>query len=381
MPFAYPVLLELSGRRCVVIGAMRVRERKVEGLLAGGADDVGGRRGPSVSDSRRSRLDGVTVRTRAWRPDDLDGAFLVRRARPRIRRSATRSRAKRAPRAPRQRRGRHPELRLGDAGDRPPRRAVVAIGTGGASPALAKKVRERLEAGTARSGPRCSPSLARCGARPCRSLPDFANARRRWREALDLDEAAALVRAGRSDELRDRLLDRLLGRGRRVSGLVYLVGAGPGDPELITVRGAEVLGPPTSSCTTGSRRPRCSTWRRPAPSASTSARSPAARRCHRRRSTHCWWSAARGRDGRAAERRRPVRVRPRRRRGARVRRGRRRRARCPGRDERDRGAGRRGDPRHAPRRGTASPWSRHRPPTATTVDLASVARRPTRWSC
>ena len=32
MPFGYPVLLELAGRRCVVIGELPIREGKVEGL-------------------------------------------------------------------------------------------------------------------------------------------------------------------------------------------------------------------------------------------------------------------------------------------------------------------------------------------------------------
>ena len=40
MPFGYPVMLELGGRRVVVIGDDAVREGKVDGLLAAGADDV-----------------------------------------------------------------------------------------------------------------------------------------------------------------------------------------------------------------------------------------------------------------------------------------------------------------------------------------------------
>jgi hypothetical protein len=42
------------------------------------------------------------------------------------------------------------------------------------------------------------------------ALPDLGVRARRWGRALDLDEAAALVRGGRSDELRRRLLERLL---------------------------------------------------------------------------------------------------------------------------------------------------------------------------
>ena len=54
MPFGYPVMLELSGRRCVVVGAGAVREGKVEGLLAAGADDVA-----VVATAPAERLDGL----------------------------------------------------------------------------------------------------------------------------------------------------------------------------------------------------------------------------------------------------------------------------------------------------------------------------------
>ena len=79
MPFGYPVILELAGRRCVVIGALAVREGKVEGLLAAGAD-----RRPSWSlrrpTARLSDLEALArascVERRTWRADDLDGAFV-----------------------------------------------------------------------------------------------------------------------------------------------------------------------------------------------------------------------------------------------------------------------------------------------------------------
>ena len=40
MPGYYPLLVDLSGRRCVIIGGGNVAERKVRGLLDSGADDV-----------------------------------------------------------------------------------------------------------------------------------------------------------------------------------------------------------------------------------------------------------------------------------------------------------------------------------------------------
>jgi precorrin-2 dehydrogenase / sirohydrochlorin ferrochelatase len=74
MPFGYPIMLQLDGRRAVVIGEGAVREGKPEGLLAGGADEV-----LVVSTTPASRLaeletmDRIRVERRAWRPDDLDG--------------------------------------------------------------------------------------------------------------------------------------------------------------------------------------------------------------------------------------------------------------------------------------------------------------------
>jgi len=71
---AYPVNLVLSGRRCVVVGGGSVAARKVDGLLAAGAEVVVV--APEVQTAVRD-LAGVTVAEREYRPGDLEGAWLV----------------------------------------------------------------------------------------------------------------------------------------------------------------------------------------------------------------------------------------------------------------------------------------------------------------
>ena len=74
MSFGYPVMLELAGRRCVVIGAQAIREGKVEALLPAARTTSWSSIRTSGTASRRSRR--CRVERRAWRPADLDGAFL-----------------------------------------------------------------------------------------------------------------------------------------------------------------------------------------------------------------------------------------------------------------------------------------------------------------
>lgn len=69
----YPMLLDLTGRRVVVVGAGRVAARRVHGLAAAGADVVVV--APDVDDA--VRIAGVTVHRRAFAPADLDGAWLA----------------------------------------------------------------------------------------------------------------------------------------------------------------------------------------------------------------------------------------------------------------------------------------------------------------
>lgn len=70
----YPVNLVLDGRRCLVVGGGKVALRKVEGLLAcGGRVTVVA---PRITPELRV-LGEVMIEERPWRPDDLDGMWLV----------------------------------------------------------------------------------------------------------------------------------------------------------------------------------------------------------------------------------------------------------------------------------------------------------------
>ena len=210
-PFGYPVNLELADRRCVVIGDLPVREGKVEGLIAGGATDVMVlATSPSERLDELELLDGVDVRRRAWNTADLEGAFVVvahdpePRARDSIARAARKAGAL---------------VNLVDdipncdwAAPSLVRRGelLIAIGTGGGSPALAKKLRERLADEFGAEWAEVIRVVREVREQTTPLLPDVRVRAERWRRALDPDEAAALVREGRAEELRSRLHARLL---------------------------------------------------------------------------------------------------------------------------------------------------------------------------
>ncbi len=125
---------------------------------------------------------------------------------------------------------------------------TVAVGTGGASPALSKAIREDLEGYITED----YTLLTRITGEVRRELKENSQAPSAdaWRKAID-EDFRQLVRKGREHDARDYLRDRLYpsssngsnGKARTEvqSGKVYLVGAGPGDPKLLTVRALELL--------------------------------------------------------------------------------------------------------------------------------------------
>ncbi|MES2860764.1 MAG: siroheme synthase CysG [Pseudomonadota bacterium] len=116
---------------------------------------------------------------------------------------------------------------------------VVAIATGGTAPILARDLRSKIEAVLpAALGP-----LAKLAGElrdtVKATVPDFLARRRFWERAFR-GSAADLVGAGKPAEARREML-RLLNVAAPDQGVVHIVGAGPGDPELLTLKALRVL--------------------------------------------------------------------------------------------------------------------------------------------
>ena len=120
---------------------------------------------------------------------------------------------------------------------------VVAIATGGGAPVLARRLREQIDRLLpARLG--ALVSLAR-DFRPLVAERLPAAARRGFWERFFKSAAAAQCLAGDDDAARREIL-RTINHGNATgpglaTGVVHIVGAGPGDPELLTIRAQRLL--------------------------------------------------------------------------------------------------------------------------------------------
>jgi uroporphyrin-III C-methyltransferase / precorrin-2 dehydrogenase / sirohydrochlorin ferrochelatase len=123
---------------------------------------------------------------------------------------------------------------------------VVAVGTGGASPVVARRVRERIEAILpARIGDLAT-FIGRWRKQIHHRIPEMPLRRRFWERLID-GPIGALVLAGRSHEAETaltKIADVSAFAGAQAGlpeGSVTLVGAGPGDPDLLTVKALRAL--------------------------------------------------------------------------------------------------------------------------------------------
>ena len=215
----FPVFLDLRGRRALVVGQGEAASRKAEALRQAGAL-VHDTPGFDPAD-----LDGAAIAIGADAADEvLQALFAAAKARgipvnivdrPALCTYITPSIIDRAP-------------------------LQIAVSSGGAAPVLARLVRARIEA-------LIPPAFGRLAALAERwkeviraRLPDVVLRRRVLERALG-GRVADLVLAGQ-DDAAEQELRREIEAGPDAAGIVYLVGAGPGAADLLTLRAQRLLG-------------------------------------------------------------------------------------------------------------------------------------------
>jgi len=117
---------------------------------------------------------------------------------------------------------------------------LIAVTTGGNSPVLATRIRQELEALYPPAIARLAAFTGEWRAAVQEKIEGTAERRRFWQSTLD-GHIADLVIAGRHADA-CAAMESAIDSHAPVHGEAWIVGAGPGDPELLTLKAARLLG-------------------------------------------------------------------------------------------------------------------------------------------
>ncbi len=117
---------------------------------------------------------------------------------------------------------------------------MVAVSSGGDAPVLARLIRARIETWIPAAYGQLAGLAKKFRSRVKAALPDVQQRRVFWEEAFQGQIAESLF-AGKPAEAERLLEEKLAGSSARSLGEVYLVGAGPGDPDLLTFRALRLM--------------------------------------------------------------------------------------------------------------------------------------------
>lgn len=236
-PLYFPVSLRLDGARVVMVGGGEIAARKLRLLLRAGPDLA------VVAQALNAEVDALRVAgrirhlARQFEPAQLDGARLVIAA-------TDDAQLNRAVAAAANARNipvnvvddpEHCTFITPSIIDRAPMQ--IAISTGGAAPVLARRLRERIEALLPTNYGRLADFMQSRRERAKAALPQ-PERRALWERFLDGRGADAVLNGDEAGA--DAALEALI-VDRSPLGEVYLVGAGPGDPDLLTFRALRLM--------------------------------------------------------------------------------------------------------------------------------------------
>jgi uroporphyrin-III C-methyltransferase/precorrin-2 dehydrogenase/sirohydrochlorin ferrochelatase len=233
----YPVFLDLRGRRIAVAGAGAVAEAKLRLLLKTEAEIVVAGERPTAAVRAWAAEGRIVLHERGFGPEDAAGAALVYGATGEAEADA---RAAEIGRAAGALVNIVDDLEGSDfitpaIVDRDP--VTVAIGTEGAAPVLARKIKAEVEALL----PSTLGLLTRIGQGFRARVEALDSKARRGFWTRFYFERGPRAFAEGEQAARDEL-EAMLAEGEAPRrGVVYLVGAGPGDPELMTLKARKLL--------------------------------------------------------------------------------------------------------------------------------------------
>lgn len=236
-----PIFLRMRDKAALVVGGGRLAELRVSALLAAGAQVTVLAQTLSPGLASQSCNGHLKHIARPFMPEDVDGCRLVFALSESPQKNADVVAAARA-------RGiwcnsdsaLDADFMLPAVVDRSP--LLIALSSGGESPALTRLLRVRLEAMVPGAYGRLASLIARYRERAAQGR-DRAQRRSFW-DAILTGPVAEKVFAGH-DEQAAQTLEELLGSSGPESpsthGEVYLVGGGPGNPDLLTFRALRLM--------------------------------------------------------------------------------------------------------------------------------------------
>jgi uroporphyrin-III C-methyltransferase/precorrin-2 dehydrogenase/sirohydrochlorin ferrochelatase len=238
-----PVFFALAGKRAVIAGGIPAAAWKAELLSAAGAKvDV---LAAELSDEMRALAEeppagAIVVHLRGWEPQDFVGAAIAVGAfenNDEAERFAAAARAAGVPVNVIDKPA-FCDFSFGSIVNRSP--LVIGISTDGGAPVFAQAIRAKIEALIPRGFAQWAEAARRWRSAVKSSGLSFAGRRKFWQHFT----AHALARP--NQELAQTDFDALLATTRHQGaavehGSVTLVGAGPGDPELLTLRAVRAL--------------------------------------------------------------------------------------------------------------------------------------------
>lgn len=235
-----PLGFRLQDRPCLVVGGGDIAARKASLVLRAGARVT--LVAPEVLPALRADIEaqGGTVQLRRFQEDDVIGSVLVIAATSDEAVNAAVSQACQARSIP---------VNVVDAPalctvifpaiiDRSP--LLIGISSNGVSPVLARRLRGRIESLIPAAYGRLASLLGEFRKQAKQHFPDASARRQFWESVLD-GPLPELVFGGREAEARQQLAGLLENPEKPPSGEVYLVGAGPGDPDLLTFKALRLM--------------------------------------------------------------------------------------------------------------------------------------------